>query len=227
MQKPQLNDNYFLAIQNTYDHVEVGLFSFGLETIARISITKIDASKKLIPVIAECLQEQSKKLSDLPFIVVNQGPGPFTTLRTVITTANGLSFATGIPLIGVDALAAMASAWQDNRYAITVIMLNAFAFDVYVLIEKNGAVIFNGYKNIDQLLHELKQEPKTIRCIGNGADLYREKIKAILGSKVFIPEPNPAYCSLEQIARIGYQKWHAGNRGTNQLLPLYLKQHSA
>ncbi len=106
-------------------------------------------------------------------------------------------------------------------------MLNAFAFDVYVLIEKNGAVIFNGYKNIDQLLQELSSEQETIRCIGNGADLYREKIKAILDSKVFIPEPNPAYCSLEQIARIGYQKWHAGDKGIDQLLPLYLKQYSA
>ncbi len=219
--------NYFLTLQNTYDQVELGLFSFELKLIARSSVNKFDASKELIPVVATLLDKHGQRLTDLPFLVINQGPGPFTTLRVVITTANGLSFATGIPLIGVDALQAMEEEWRDDTYPMTVIMLNAFAFDVYILIEKKGIVIFKGYKNIDQLLDELKKEDGTIRCIGNGATMYRDKIRAALGNHAIMPEPNPHYCSLEQIAHLGYAQWKAGEKGVQQILPLYLKEHSA
>ncbi len=107
--------NFFLALQNTYDHVEVGLFSRTPQLVSSYSIAKMEASRSLIPSLERFLQEQQLHLKDFPFLVVNQGPGPFTTLRTVIATANGLSFATGIPLIGVDALEAARSEWYDNK----------------------------------------------------------------------------------------------------------------
>lgn len=219
--------NYFLALQNTYDQVQLGLFSFEGNLVAECFIDKQDASKDLIPVLAQFLSDHKKRLSDLPCIIVNQGPGPFTTLRVVISTVNGLSFATGIPLIGVDALETSRRAWHDATYPITAIMFNAFAFDVYTIIEKQSTVIFKGYKNIDQLLDMLQKEPGIIRCMGNGATMYQEKIKSVLGNRAIIPDQNPHYCSLETIARQGYAQWKAGNKGVTQLLPLYLKQHAA
>ncbi len=217
--------NYFLAMQNTYDEVQVGLFSFEPKLIDSASVSKIKASSELIPLIDTLLKKHALKLTDFPFLAINQGPGPFTTLRVVITTANGLSFATHIPLIGVDALEAAYVEWKDNTYPVTIIMFNAFAFDVYVAIERDGTLIFKGYKNIDQLLDELKSEQKSIRFIGNGAELYHEKIKSTLGDRAFIPASNPAYCSLAQIGKMGYAQWHAGDKGVQQLLPLYLKKY--
>lgn len=217
--------HYFLTLQNTYDQVELGLFSYEPRMIARCSIQKAHASKDLIPVLAQFLHEEQKSFAAISYLVVNQGPGPFTTLRVVITTANGLSFATGIPLIGVDALETARTEWHDTTYPITVIMFNAFAFDVYITIEKKGRLLFKGYKNIDQLLEELTKEHGVIRFMGNGATLYHDKITAALGNRAFIPQPNPDYCSLEQIGRMGYAQWQAGEKGVQQLLPLYLKQH--
>lgn len=218
--------NYFLAIQNTYDQVELGLFSFDLKLLAQCAIAKHDASKELIPVLAQFLQKQGIRLTELPFIAVNQGPGPFTTLRVVISTVNGLSFATGIPLVGVDALEAARRAWHDATYPMTVIMFNAFAFDVYTIIEKQGTVIFKGYKNIDQFLETLQKEKGPIRLMGNGATLYRDKITLALNN-IIIPKPNPDYCPLMYIAQLGYKQWQQSKKGVQQLLPLYLKQHSA
>jgi tRNA threonylcarbamoyl adenosine modification protein YeaZ len=186
---------------------------------------RLVASKQLIPTLSQLLHDHHIQLQQLPFLAINQGPGPFTTLRVVITTANGLSFASGIPLIGIDALTAAHIEWHNNKYPFTVIMFNAFAFDVYCLIEQNSNVIFTGYKNIDQLLQELSKHRESIRFIGNGVALYREKIKNIFGNYAYIPEPNPRYCSLEQIGKMGYAAWKQGNKGVQQLLPLYLKQH--
>jgi len=95
---------YFLGLQNTYDSVELGLFSEKPHLIDAHSLPKTQASSELILALAQFLQKHQLHFAQLPFIVVNQGPGPFTTLRTVIATANGLSFASAIPLIGVDAL---------------------------------------------------------------------------------------------------------------------------
>lgn len=217
--------NYFLALQNTYEQAEIGLFTNEPKLIDVDFIPKTDASKLLIPRLGNFLKKHNLKITDLLFIVVNQGPAPFTTLRVMIATANGLSFATRIPLIGVDALQAAHQEWQNSRYPLTIIMFNAFAFDVYSAIVKNGTIIFKGCKNIDTLLDELRMEKAlNIRFIGNGASLYTDKIKLALGDRALISDPNPAYCSLNQIGIMGYDKWHSGQKGTHLLLPLYLKK---
>jgi tRNA threonylcarbamoyl adenosine modification protein YeaZ len=219
--------NYFLALQNSYQEVQIGLFSFGPALANQQSIDKMHASKDFIPTLDQFLKKNDIALSDIPFIAVNQGPGPFTTLRVVITTANGISFASGIPLIGIDALEAMYIAWHHHQYPYTIILLNAFAHDVYVAIGLRGKIIFKGYKNIDQLLEELQNIPEDMYFIGNGISLYLEKIQHTLGSKAIIEPAHPDYCSLEVVGQMGFAKWQAGNKGVYQLLPLYLKQHPA
>jgi tRNA threonylcarbamoyl adenosine modification protein YeaZ len=218
-------DYYFLTLQNTYETVEVGLFSPAPALIASRTVTKMHASRELIPLVDQLLKDHSIALDNLPYIVVNQGPGPFTTLRVVISTVNGISLATGIPLIGIDALEAMRRQWQDTTYPCTAFIFNAFGFDVYALIEKKGTVIFKGCVAIDQLLVTLHQEKESIRFLGNGAHLYRDKITQVLETQAIIPESLPLYSSLEQIGIMGHVLWQGGNRGTNQLLPFYLKQH--
>src|SRR5471030_2525471 len=94
---------HYLSIQNTYTHVEMALFQDG-QLINWVSEDKLRASKHFILLIAGLLQEHQIKFSDLSFVAVNQGPGPFTTLRVVIASVNGLSYATKIPLVGIDAL---------------------------------------------------------------------------------------------------------------------------
>ncbi len=195
--------------------------------LAQCSIDKKEASKLLIIKLANLLDQQQIKITDLPFIAVNQGPAPFTTLRVVIASMNGLSFASNIPLIGVDAFDAMQAEWHDIAYPTTIILFNAFAQEVYFAIEQKQKPIAKGYQPIDSLLEQCAQLSGTIRFIGNGTHLYHEKIRSRLGDRAYIPEPVPGYCSIEKIALLGYQQWQEGNRGSDQLLPLYLKKHPA
>lgn len=219
--------NYFLVLQNNYHMVEIGLFTDTNPLLDLVSINKTDASKDLIPVLDQFLEKHNLLLAHIACTVVNQGPGPFTTLRVVITTANGLSFASGIPLIGVDALEAMHAKWHNHKYPYTIVMFNAFAGDVYVAIGLDGKIIFKGYQPIDQLLAKLQNINKPMYFIGNGVALYRDNIQHILHERAIMHDPNPDYCSLETVGLMGYKKWQAGDRGTSQLLPLYLKQHPA
>jgi len=217
----------FIALQSSYDDVQIALFQ-GTDSPKLIDtnhINKIHASKELIPLIDNFLTKHNLALTHLSFIAVNLGPGPFTTLRVVIATANGISFATEIPLIGIDALEAVKEQVADLNYTQKVIMFNGFSFDVYLLIEKNDETIFKGYKNIDTLLDELQSSKHDIAFIGNGADMYREKILSCLGTRAVLPKDVPTYSSIEQIGKMGYVAWQKNKSGVSQLLPLYLKQH--
>lgn len=217
---------FFISIQSTYDAVELALFNDSTFIDSR-SISKLHASKLLILTLEELLATHQQTISNIQFIATNQGPGPFTTLRVVIASVNGLSFATQIPLIGIDGLDAFVQEYQNPSYPKTVILLNAFNFDVYFAIQNK--VLIKGYKNIDLLLSELqKQFPQdTLRFLGNATELYRHKIQDQFGPLAFIPDLLPLTCSVKQIGLMGLQYWQQQEGLSQQLLPLYLKQHSA
>lgn len=217
--------NLFLVFQNTYDELQMALFQ-GSQSIALRSICKIEASTRFISVLQDLLNEHTISLSEIPFIVVNQGPGPFTTLRTVLACANGLSFASKIPLIGIDGLDAFMQEERDAEYPNTVILLNAFGQDVYFAIQSNNS-IQKAYLNIDELLEQIKHAMpgKQIRFLGNGTQMFQEKIVATFGENAYIPKKIPSYCSIEAVGTLGLEKWEKDKSGTHQLLPLYLKKH--
>ena len=189
-----------------------------------IRLPKREASRTLIPALNTLLDEHKITLQDLPYIVVNRGPAPFTSLRVVLATVNGLALATGIPLIGVDGLIAGLEEYAHPDYDTNLYLLNAFGGDVYFAL-KNGQKSETGYTSLTLLLDRLKQRKNTIYCFGNGAILHHELLQELGTNKIVIPEPNPHTASLKAIAQRG-QHHGETNKGDNQSLqPLYLKEH--
>jgi len=185
------------------------------------------ASKEFIPLLYDLFKHNKVSLQEISCMIVNQGPGPFSTLRVVISSVNGISFATNIPLIGIDGLDAFIMQYSDPAYPHTIVLLNAFNYDVYFALQQPGKPLTKGYKKIDQLLDELATliPDQPIRFLGNGTKLYEDKIKAKFNEHAYIPSPLAHHCSIEQIAHMGLQKWKKKEGITNQLLPLHLKQH--
>lgn len=216
----------FLSLQNSYQQIEVGLYDDNT-CISSISENKIRASKSAVPLIAYTLMQAQKTLDDIDFIAVNQGPGPFTTLRVIIATANGISYATKKPLVGVDALEAFLSGNTKKDAPYTVALLNAFNNDVYFALQKEAIIIDSGYDNISSLLKRLKNEipaNASIRFIGNGTELHAQEIRETMGTQAIIQEDLPLDCSLNQIARLGRAQWQEKKNISGQLQPLYLKR---
>lgn len=61
----------------------------------------IKQSEKALELLDKFLKEKKLKLKDLKKIVVNRGPGSFTSVRLGIVLANTLSFGLKIPLAGI------------------------------------------------------------------------------------------------------------------------------
>ena len=215
----------YLAIQNTYDEVQIALCA-NQEMVARTTINKINASAHCIPAIDTLLTQHNLTLADLSCIVANCGPGPFTTLRVVLTTVNGIQAASSLPLIGIDSLDALIQEYSNSAYPLTVALLNAFNQDVYYAVSHTPThTITKGCQNITECITQLAQTypGQPIQFLGNGVMLHQEFIKNMFGAYAYIPSPIAQTCSLEQIARMGLAAWEQGKSQTTPLTPHYIK----
>lgn len=211
----------FLAIQNTYHQVQMALcIDNRLSDV--ISLDKTVASKECLLALEKLLIQNSVSFTDLSYIAVNQGPGPFTTLRVVISTVNGLSFSSRIPLIGVNGMQALAHEFTAIQ---KVILLNAFTGDVYYRIETNGSIFMGVAKaasTIQLVLEKIPHNP--ILFLGNGITLYKELIATTFGDRAQFPNPLPETASLASIAQLASDYWVSKENISSQLQPLYYKQ---
>lgn len=216
----------YIIIHHTYETFEVALFINTIQ-VGVISDDKRLASKMLIPHLDTLLRENNVPLTALSFIGVNQGPGLFSTLRSIITTANALYFAEKIPLIGVDALDATAHEFYDETHPFSVVLLDAFNHEIYYAIMEYMTIIKKSYNKIDLFLKDLIQHypSQKIRFIGNGTLIYKDLILDMCKEQAFIPEHIPALCSLEAIARIALHSFVTGQIKNGYLSPLHLKKH--
>ena len=217
---------YSLILQADYQYVSIGLCK-GPRLIASFCDPKHKASANLMIRIQELLKTNQVGWADLKFIGVNQGPAPFTTLRVVITTANGINFAKKIPLVGVDGIKTLLQDYPSTT-PLTVVLLNAFAQDVYFGIKQANTVISTGWKNISVLIDFLKSDfsETPVTFIGNGVLLFRQELEKTFSKYIHVPDPLPEYTSLEAVGKVACEQWQRQENVQDMLLPLYLKtQH--
>lgn len=110
-------DVYILAIESSCDETAAAVVKNGREVLSNVIYSQIAlhteyggvvpeiASRKHIEkinqVIEQALLEAGKKLEEITAIAVTYGPGLVGALLVGVSVAKAISFATGIPLIGV------------------------------------------------------------------------------------------------------------------------------
>jgi tRNA threonylcarbamoyladenosine biosynthesis protein TsaB len=216
--------SHFLSIQHTCTGIELALFRQD-SLISLATEDKKLASKNCVVLVKHILQANALSFHDLSFFAANQGPGPFTTLRVVIATINGLACASQKPLIGIDGLAALLFEYADKQYPVNVALLNAYGNDVYFGIQTNDGHIRTGYKNAYILLTDLALQfpEQKIYFIGQATTLYAPLIHNHLAENGVIPHIVPEQASLHCIGSLAWKMWQKKMEGVDQLLPLYLK----
>ena len=80
----------------------------GLVAEYRFEATR-SRSERLMPMIDRVLKDSQTMPKNLTGIAISIGPGSFTGLRIGVSTAKGLAFSLGLPVVGVSTLEAMAT----------------------------------------------------------------------------------------------------------------------
>lgn len=132
--------------------------------------------KSLHVLIDDLLNRNNLKFSDLAAIAISAGPGSYTGLRIGVSAAKGLCYALDIPLIAIDTLQAMASAFYKD-YDRVVVLQDARRMEVYAGIYSNDEVIQSPVPVIlnQDSFNQYYSDPKTL-FVGSGVTKFAELI---------------------------------------------------
>lgn len=149
----------------------------GILASKEISIPKAHASS-LCPMIEDVLQESGIKVADLSAVAVSKGPGSYTGLRVGVSTAKGLCFGAGVPLIGIGTLDILAEAGRRHLRGdgIIIPMIDARRMEVYTALfdskanrmSEVQAMVLDG----DSFEGEFEKYEETV-FIGDGAEKFK------------------------------------------------------
>jgi tRNA threonylcarbamoyladenosine biosynthesis protein TsaB len=147
------------------------------------------------------------ELGSLRAVAVATGPGSFSALRVGLSTAKGLSFSLGIPLLGISTTHAIAAQldWADRPV-------------VAVMTAGRGRVVWSRFEG-----GELIEGPRNTTV----AELNESTGDALIAGETELLDgieavQLPAGGRVEQIARIGWARLLAGERDDAALLePVY------
>lgn len=216
-----------LIFHQTSTAVAVGLFQDNV-IVDQVVIPYRDASKELIPAVDGILKAASSSLADISYIGCTIGPAPFTTLRTLVVTVNGLGFATGIPLVGVNGLVCLAQEAHRPLYQRTYAINNAFGNEVYCAVYDPMEHYLNCHTlslgdAIDTIASYAHQHPHVkIQIVGNALNLLPDSAPGFVGQRADISEKTISHASLEALAAAASTAWNAGE-AVSELKPYYGK----
>lgn len=110
-------DIYILAIESSCDETAAAVVKNGREVLSNVIFSQIELHKlyggvvpeiasrkhieKINQVIGEALSEAKMELNDMTAIAVTYGPGLVGALLVGVSAAKAISFASGLPLVGV------------------------------------------------------------------------------------------------------------------------------
>lgn len=188
--------------------------------------------------IKEMLDEKGLKVSDCDAVCVSAGPGSYTGLRVGVSTAKGLCFAAGIPLLSVgtlDVLAAqgvaeiasschatLAVPRNDKGVVRIVPMIDARRMEVYTArYSANGERLGEVEARVIEAGDYAEDLAKgSVLFIGDGA----LKCKDVLSGGDFC-QTYPKACAMAKLAEREYKAQNF--KDIAYFEPFYLKQFTA
>jgi len=176
-----------LNIESSTEVCSVALAENGTSIQTLEDLTGQNHAMLVTVYIQEILAVQGLNINQLDAIAVSGGPGSYTGLRIGVATAKGICYASGLPLIAITSLAAMAHHIIDQRSEYQLPedeemlfcpMIDARRMEVYTAIYNNKEEMIREIKAdiIDDLSYLQYLEKSKMVFFGNGASKCRETI---------------------------------------------------
>ena len=139
----------------------------------------------LAPMIDEVLKEAGLSAKDLSAVAVSSGPGSYTGLRVGVSTAKGICFGAGLPLIAVETLEILACGVlkeaENTADTLIVPMIDARRMEVYTALYNSSGQRISDTRALILEPETFAKEMSEYRHIiftGDGAEKYRQVINS-------------------------------------------------
>jgi universal bacterial protein YeaZ len=190
-------DQIILQIETATQVCAVALSINGV-TIASLEVDEPNVhASRLTLLVEEMLLKQGLSFGELAAIAVSMGPGSYTGLRIGVSTAKGFCYATGLPLIGINTLTAMAAGFEMRHPGLltenTLLcpMVDARRMEVYSAIydSRRQPVSAPAANIINVETFQDLAADRQIVLFGSGADKFAQifaghsRVKVITGFK--------------------------------------------
>lgn len=212
--------NYILHLETATKVCSVALSMNGkLLQLKEIEEDGYAHGEKLTLLIEDALASEQVDVKELVAVSVSSGPGSYTGLRIGVSTAKGLCYALGIPLIAIDSLLSIQQIAKEvyPNQAIAA-LIDARRMEVFAsILDGNETVLKPISADVIEEDSYLEFEP-FVAC-GDGA----EKLREIWSNRNITIASNILSSAKGQVA-VGYQKYlNAEFEDVAYFEPFYLK----
>lgn len=202
----------------------------GLIGEVRVDV-KVAHSERLMPSVEWLLSMSGLSINDIDAFGVSIGPGSFTGLRIGLSTAKGLAFAAGKPLVPVKTLDAFARTLVYCSYTICP-MLDARKNEVYAGLYRWEDDLCKNIMPVtaispEELLNKIKGRGP-ILFTGDGTLKYRELIENILEKDAVFAPSYSMSPSASSVAEVAFETLKQGDLPDPvSIVPFYIRKSEA
>lgn len=194
----------------------------GEECLATYNKEGLTHSMDLVPSIKDLLDGVGLSIHDLNGIAVSIGPGSFTGLRIGLATSKGLAYSSGVPLVGVPTLDAIAMGVFSEELKVCA-MIEAGTDMVY------SAIYFKGERLTEYMTISIGELSKLIKeptiFVGPALNHFRNLIIEMIGSFTQFSDKALWMPNGIHVARLGLERIKKREIPLlRDILPLYMKQ---
>lgn len=211
---------YILNIETSTKNCSVAIAKDGEAiVINEIAEEGYSHAERLHVFIEASLKEVGIRFSDLSAIAVSQGPGSYTGLRIGVSSAKGLCYALGIPLIAIDTLQVLAAQARVSD-GLIIPMIDARRMEVYSAIFTHELI--NKRETLAEILTENSFEDieGPIYFVGDCA----EKAQTVLTKENFIFLEEILFPSANEMSALSFEKFkNSDTVDVAYFEPFYLK----
>lgn len=186
---------------------------------------------ELVAAVADVLERSSLALTDLDALAVSIGPGRFTGLRVGLATAKGLSAPTGVPVLPIPTLEALAASVRAEDAALrnnVCAMLDARRGEVYSATF--GPVGAPERLSADAAIHPVAAAVGAVDAsggavvfVGTGASLYASEIVKAVGDAARFPRRSIEVPDPRAMAALAERRAGDATADLASIRPVYLR----
>lgn len=223
-----MEQHYFLALQGSYKNSALAL-SKDQTLLAEYNLHSQLTSAQLLPNMIKILAEHKLTLSNISRIAVDCGPGAFTSLRVILTTANALTWAGGPSLYafnGLHELINQITSGIGANYKYVAGILNAYSQEAFLAIwntQTKQWAIQATCLTLSETNEQLSNLDGSCLLVGHTLDLCSKMPDIMTHKHITILQDLPDQVSSSWLALQAWHKFKNNEPGLWQAEPLYLK----